>query len=134
MGNYQLKGLRFRRGYERMAESAEIVKRVGDDVAGIGHAAISFVTPEVKVVALAEKEGSGYSRGTAEDVSAGRYPYNRYVYFYVRRVPGQPVDPSVKEYLRLVLSSEGQRIVAGEANGYLSLNAREAAEELAKLD
>ena len=34
MLNYQLKGMRFRRGYERMAESAEIVKRVGDDSAG----------------------------------------------------------------------------------------------------
>ena len=134
MLNYQLKGLRFRRGYERMGESAEIVKRVGEDVAGIGYAAISFATPEVKVVALAEKEGSEYSRGTAEDVSAGRYPYNRYVYFYVRRLPGQPVDPFVKEYLRLVLSKEGQQMVASEANGYVPLNAREAAEELAKLD
>jgi len=88
----------------------------------------------VKVVALADKEGGEYSRGTAEDVSAGRYPYNRYVYFYVRRLPGQPVDPFVKEYLRLVLSKEGQQMVAGEANGYVPLNAREAAEELAKLD
>jgi phosphate transport system substrate-binding protein len=52
----------------------------------------------------------------------------------VRRLPGQPVDPFVKEYLRLVLSKEGQQIVAAETNGYVPLNAREAAEELAKLD
>ena len=134
MLNYQLKGMRFRRGYERMAESAEIVKRVAEDTAGIGYAAISFATPEVKVIAVADQEGGDYSRGTAEEVSAGRYPYNRYVYFYVRRVPGQPVDPFVKEYLRLVLSKDGQQIVAAEANGYVPLNAREAAAELAKLD
>ena len=40
----------------------------------------------------------------------------------------------MKEYLRLVLSKEGQQIIASETDGYVPLNAREAAEELAKLD
>ena len=132
--NAQLGGLRFRRGHERMPDSASIVNRIGEDSAGIGFAALSYVTPAVKVVAIAPKEGEPYASGTADEVGAGRYPYNRYVYFYVRRLPGQPVDPFVKEYLRLVLSKEGQQIVASEADGYVPLNAREVAEELAKLD
>jgi phosphate transport system substrate-binding protein len=130
----QLEGLRFRRGHERLPDSAQIVGRVGEDSSGIGFAALSYATPNVKVLAVAPKEGEPYSSGTAEDVGAGRYPYNRYVYFYVRRLPGQPVDPFVKEYLRLVLSKEGQQIIAAESGGYVPLNAREAAEELAKLD
>jgi phosphate transport system substrate-binding protein len=134
MLGYQLAGLRFRRGHERMPDSASIVNRIGEDSAGIGFAALSYVTPAVKIVAIAPKEGEPYSSGTAEEVGAGRYPYNRYVYFYVRRLPGQPVDPFVKEYLRLVLSREGQQIIASETDGYVPLNAREAAEELAKLD
>ncbi len=137
-GQYMLEthlgGLRFRRGHERLPDSPQIVKRVGEDTAGIGFAALSYVTPEVKVLAVAPKEGEAYSSGSAEDVGAGRYPYNRYVYFYVRRLPGQGVDPFVKEYLRLVLSKEGQQIIASETDGYVPLNAREAAEELAKLD
>jgi phosphate transport system substrate-binding protein len=130
----QLGGLRFRRGHERLPDSAQIVNRVGEDSAGIGFAALSYVTPNVKVVAVAPKEGEPYSSGTAEDVGAGRYPYNRYVYFYVRRLPGQPIDPFVKEYLRFVLSKEGQTIIASETDGYVPLNARESAAELAKLD
>jgi phosphate transport system substrate-binding protein len=130
----QLQGLRFRRGHERLPDSAQIVKRVGEDSAGIGFAALSYLTPEVKVVAVAPSEGAPYSSGSAEDVSAGRYAYNRYVYFYVRRLEGQPLDPFVKEYLKLVLSKEGQSIIASEADGYVPLNAREAAAELAKLD
>jgi phosphate transport system substrate-binding protein len=134
MKDAYLKGMTFRGGYERMPDSAQIVGRIGEDAAGIGYAAISFLTPEVKVVAVAPNDGAEPSRGSADDVSAGRYPFDRYVYFYVRRLPGQPVDPFVKEYLRLVLSKEGQQIVAGEENGYVPLNAREAAQELAKLD
>lgn len=130
----QLGGLRFRRGHERLPDSAQIVKRVGEDSAGIGFAALSYLTPEVKVVAVAPAEGAAYSTGSPEDVSAGRYPYNRYVYFYVRRIEGQPLDPFVKEYLKLVLSKEGQSIIASEVDGYVPLNARESAAELAKLD
>jgi phosphate transport system substrate-binding protein len=137
-GQYMLathmNGLRFRKGHERLPDSKQIVERVGDDAAGIGVAALAYLTPEVKVVAIAPAENAPYSRGEADDVGAGRYPYDRYVYFYVRREPGQPVDPFVKEYLKLVLSQEGQRIIASEADGYVPLNAREVAEELAKLD
>ena len=130
----QLGGLRFRRGHERLNDSAQIVQRVADDSAGIGFAALSYATPGVKVLAVAPKEGEPYSAGAAADVGAGRYPYNRYVYFYVRRLPGQAVDPFVKEYLKLVLSKEGQAIIASEKDGYVPLNGREAAAELAKLD
>lgn len=134
MLNHRMEGLRFRRGHERLATSAEIVKRVAEDPAGIGYAAISYATPGVKVIALAEREGGPYSAGAAEDVGAGRYPYDRYVYFYVRRTANEPLDPFVKEYLRLVLSRQGQQIIAAERDGYVPLNAREVAAELAKLD
>jgi phosphate transport system substrate-binding protein len=39
----------------------------------------------------------------------------------------------VKEYLRLILSLEGQRAIAAASPGYLPLNPREVADELAKL-
>lgn len=134
MLDYQFHGLRFRRGQERFADSAQIVKRVGEDAAGIGVAALGYATPDVKVVAIAPAEGAPYSSGSAADVGAGRYPYDRYVYFYVRREPGKPVDAFVKEYLRFVLSKEGQRLIAAEEGGYVPLNASEARAELAKLD
>ena len=134
MIDYHFEGLRFRRGHERLPDSAQIVNRVGEDSAGIGVAALSYATPQVKIVAIAPKEGELYSSGTAAEVGAGSYPYNRYVYFYVRREPGKPVDAFVKEYMRFVLSKEGQAIIAAEDESYIPLNAREAAAELAKLD
>jgi ABC-type phosphate transport system substrate-binding protein len=60
-------------------------------------------------------------------------PPGRHLYFFVRKPPGQPVDPVAKEYLRLVLSQQGQQIVAADPEGYLPLNASETATELEKL-
>ncbi len=67
-------------------------------------------------------------------MAGGKYPYDRYLLIYLRRVPDVPIDPFVKEYLRLVLSKEGQQAIAAAPPNYLPLNSRELREELAKLD
>jgi phosphate transport system substrate-binding protein len=51
----------------------------------------------------------------------------------VRRVPGEALDPFVVEYLRLVLSRDGQAIVAQESDGYVPLNAAQVAAERVRL-
>jgi phosphate transport system substrate-binding protein len=45
------------------------------------------------------------------------YPRDRYLWIYAR----QPLDALVREYLRFVLSREGQEIAAADALGYLPL-------------
>ena len=72
--------------------------------------------------------------GTEQEVASGRYPLDRSVDLAIRRVPGKPLDPFVKEYMRLILSREGQAIVAAEADGYVPLNATQIADERAKLE
>jgi phosphate transport system substrate-binding protein len=120
--------------YDQFAQSRQVVKRVGEDPLAIGFASGNIVTGETKLVAIAEKEGGPASSLTASEVVSGRYPYDRYLLIYVRRAPGEPIDPFVKEYLRLVLSREGQRAIAAAPPNYLPLNARELTEELAKLE
>jgi phosphate transport system substrate-binding protein len=112
----------------------QVVKRVGEDPLAIGFASGNIVTRETKLVAIAEKEGGLASSLTTTEVVSGKYPYDRYLLIYVRRVPGEPIDPFVKEYLRLVLSREGQQAIATAPPNYPPLNARELKEELAKLE
>jgi len=119
---------------QEFGETADILKRVGEDPSAIGFAAIGRSAPNTKMLALAPKEGGEYSKGGVEDVISGKYPLHRFVFFYIRRAAGKPVDPFVKEYFRLILSKEGQQIIASESDGYLPLTAAQAAEELAKLD
>jgi phosphate transport system substrate-binding protein len=97
---------------------------------GIPHAAgIS----EVKLVALASGEGAPYVMPTLETIRNRTYPLTRSVFIYVNRPPGKPLAPKEREFLRYVLSREGQEAV--EANGnYLPLTAAVVAEGRGQLD
>jgi phosphate transport system substrate-binding protein len=65
-------------------------------------------------------------------VVSGRYPLQRYLYIYVNRKPGQPLDPLVKEFLRFVLSRQGQSMVS--ADHYVPLSASVDQQEMEKLN
>jgi phosphate transport system substrate-binding protein len=134
MQRHQLQGMPFSPAYEAAANTKAILERVGGDAAGIGFAAIGSADPRLKVVAVDAIGGGPASSGSAADVMAGRYAFGRYLYFTLRRGPGNALDPLAREYLRMVLSREGQAIISAGADGFLPLNARELAEELAKLD
>jgi phosphate transport system substrate-binding protein len=128
-----LAGRPFPPEFDGSGQSLEVINRVRDDPAAIGFASGNLARAGVKLIALTEHAGGEYESLTAADVIAGKYPLDRYLYIYVRRVPGQSWDPFVKEYLRLVFSQEGQRAIARAEPGYLPLNAHEVAEELAKI-
>jgi phosphate transport system substrate-binding protein len=112
--------------------SASVVQGVTEDRFGIGYSGIGYKTSGVKVVALAEKEGGPYSTGSYEDVKSGKYPLNRFLYIYINKAPGKPLDPVVKEFCKLIYSKEGQEVVVKD--GYLPLPAEIAKQELAKLE
>ncbi|MDD3179922.1 MAG: substrate-binding domain-containing protein [Opitutaceae bacterium] len=121
--------------YEGM-KSADIGRRVSEDVAALGMADLSHrpTEPDVKIVAIGETADGYFSRASYEDVLAGRYPFTRYLYYFLNRDPKQPLDPFVKEYLRMVLSKEGQQALCSEPNGFLPLSAKEVYAELKKLE
>jgi phosphate transport system substrate-binding protein len=112
--------------------SASVVQGVTEDRFGIGYSGIGYRTSGVKAVPLAEKDGAAYSDGNYEDVKTGKYPLNRFLYIYINNAPGKPLDPIVKEYLKLILSKQGQEVVVKD--GYLPLPADIVKQELAKLE
>jgi len=112
--------------------SASVVQGVTEDRFGIGYSGIGYRTSGVKPLAIAEKEGGYYSNGSYEDVVSGKYPLNRFLYLYINKAPGKPLTPMVKEFVKLLLSKQGQEVVLKD--GYLPLPARVVKEEMAKLD
>jgi phosphate transport system substrate-binding protein len=114
--------------------TGEVLKRVAADAQAIGIAATGRRDPGVKMLALAAGPGAPFVTGEPGSAEADDYPFRRFLYVYVRKQPGKPLDPFVKAYLRLVLSREGQEIIAAQPQGYLPLTAAEAARELAKLE
>ena len=110
--------------------SASVVQGVTEDRFGIGYSGIGYRTSGVKVLALAETDA--FSSGSYEDVKSGKYPLSRFLYVYINKAPGKSLDPLVKEYVKLILSREGQEVVLKD--GYLPLPASIVKEELAKLE
>lgn len=112
--------------------SASVVQGVTEDRFGVGYSGIGYRTSGVKAVALSETDGGYYSNGSYEDVKSGKYPLNRFLYIYVNRAPGKPLDPLVREFAKFMFSKEGQQVVLKD--GYLPLPAALCKEELAKLE
>ena len=130
----QFPGNVFSSHYEQYVHYSDVVKKVASDPQAIGIVALNKVDSSVRVVPLVEKDEHTLSSGSAQDLMADRYPYPRDLYIYIRREPGTPFDPLVQEYMRLILSKQGQAVVAEDSNGYLPLNAEDVKKELDKLD
>jgi phosphate transport system substrate-binding protein len=114
---------------------AQMLADLSKDRYGIAYCPLHYARefPQVKPVAIAKKEGGPYFEPTRENFQSRVYPLTRSVFIYANRAPGQPLPPPVDEFLRYVLSRQGQQEV--EAFGrYLPLPAAAAMAELRKLE
>jgi phosphate transport system substrate-binding protein len=89
--------------------------------------------PGLKPLALAGRDGGPYVEPTRESFQNRSYPLTRSIYVYLNRPPGQPLDAKSKEFLRYILSREGQEAVQREGK-YLPLTAEMVREQLKKLE
>ncbi len=112
--------------------SASVVQSVTASINGIGYSGIGYKTSGVKAVALAKKEGAEFIEATLENATRGNYPLSRYLYVYINKHPNKPVEPLVREFIKMVMSQVGQEVVVKD--GYIPVPAKVAEKELAKLD
>jgi phosphate transport system substrate-binding protein len=111
--------------------SASVVQGITEDRYAIGYSGIGYRTSGVRPVPLAETEAGPYFEGTYDEVTSGKYPLARFLYIYVNKAPGKPMDPLALEYMKLVLSKEGQESVVKD--GYMPLTAAQVQQDVAKL-
>ncbi len=119
----------YKNGVNEQPGSASVVQSVTASVNGIGYSGMGYQTSGVKAVPLAKKGGEAYIAATAENALKGKYPLSRFLYVYVNKEPNKPLDKLTYEFVRMVLSKEGQHIV--EKDGYVPLSA-EMAEKIMK--
>ena len=110
--------------------SASVVQGVTEDRFGIGYSGIGYKTSGVRAVPLAKKDNS-YKEAVIENVLDGSYPLARFLYVYVNKKPGKPLDPLILEFVKYILSKEGQEVVIKD--GYIPLPASVIEEELGKI-
>jgi phosphate transport system substrate-binding protein len=111
--------------------SSAVVQGVTESVNGIGYSGIGYRTSGVRVVPLAKDHGGEYAEPTAENAANGSYPLSRFLYIAVNKHPNRPLPPLEREFLRMVLSQQGQQVVVRD--GYVPLTQAVARRELAKV-
>jgi phosphate transport system substrate-binding protein len=111
--------------------SASVVQAVGSSINGIGYSGIGYKTSSVRTVPLVGKDGEIYD-ASEKNALSGKYPLARFLYVYVNKEPNKPLPALEAEFLKMVLSKNGQNVV--EKDGYIPLPAKQAAKVLKMLD
>ncbi|MBI5841578.1 MAG: phosphate ABC transporter substrate-binding protein [Chloroflexi bacterium] len=91
-----------------LPSSEGIIAEVRQNPNAIGYDGLGYVPKDLKMIAIAEKDGGAYVLPSIETVNDLTYPIARDLYMYTN---GEPAG-IVKEYLDWILSPEAQEIVA----------------------
>jgi phosphate transport system substrate-binding protein len=124
-------------GRREYADRALMLKALAADKYGIAYAAVAYATPQVKPLALAEQPGGPFVLPTYASVAQRAYPLSRSAYIYLAPDTASGdrarIEPKLREFLRFILSRQGQQEVVLEGD-YLPLQADKVAEQLKKLN
>ncbi|MGP0174843.1 phosphate ABC transporter substrate-binding protein PstS [Pseudomonas sp. NCHU5208] len=120
----------FRSNVNEQPGSASVVQSISSTVNAIGYSGIGYRTASVRAVPLVNKKGEVEEASEANALS-GKYPLSRFLYVYVNKAPNKPLDPLEAEFVKLVLSKQGQEIVVKD--GYIPLPAKVAEKTLKEL-
>jgi phosphate transport system substrate-binding protein len=128
---HTLKNGDFKDTVKEQPGSAAVVQGATVDRYAVGYSGIGYATAGVRAVPLSEKDGGRCVEATADNSYSGTYPLARFLYVYVNKAPGKPLDPLTREFARLILTREGQEGVIKD--GYFPIPATIAKEELNKI-
>jgi len=136
--------LPYSRRIEWLPGVRDVMSAVAQDPFGIG--LIGYWPPDsgwdrqaelgaqAKIVPMSFGSEAKVSRAAPGDL----YPFTPGIHIYFNRPPGKPVEPWLKEYIRLALSKEGQDLLVSmveeTGNSFIRLEEKEIARQLAKLD
>lgn len=111
--------------------SQQILDALAKDPNGIGISAMRRSDPKLKILPVSVDGPPVFA--SAESLRSGTYPLTRIAYIYINRESNKPLDPKVKEFLRFILSEEGQRLVQTQGD-FLPLPVDVANDSLRLLD
>lgn len=114
----------FKASVNEQPGSASVVQSISTSLNGIGYSGIGYVTSSVRPLPLAEDEDAEFIEATPANAVSGQYPLARFLYIYVNKHPNRPMEPLVREFIRMVLSQQGQQVVVKD--GYIPLPAQVA--------
>lgn len=111
----------------------QILDALEKDRYGIAISNVRYAGPHVKPLAIALRAEGPYYHASKENLIYHRYPLARTIPAVVDRPPGMPLEPKVREFLRFLLSRDGQHLINMDGR-YLPLSPEVIAEQLRKIE
>lgn len=120
----------FKNNVNEQPGSASVVQSVSESLNSIGYSGIGYKTASVRLLPLSKK-GTDYVEPTPANAVSGKYPLSRFLWVYVNKAPNQDLSPLEAEFIRLVMSKQGQEVVMKD--GYVPVPASVAEKTLKEL-
>ena len=106
-----------------------IADKVAKDRYAIAYDGLAYLSAPVKVLPVGAHAAGPFYAPSYENVASADYPLTRLIFFNLNKAPGKPLDPAAAEFLRFVLSRQGQAIVQAQRL-YMPLRAVQAQSSL----
>jgi phosphate transport system substrate-binding protein len=119
--------------YRESASDHETFAALARDPLGIAYAPLDEGHTDAKPLALGERDSGPFYALTAQTIAAHTYPLTRVVKVVLNRIPDKPVEPNAKEFLRYLLSRDGQDAIARDG-AHIPLSAEDAQLQLQRLE
>jgi phosphate transport system substrate-binding protein len=129
--DHALRGGDFKDAVKEQPGSSSVVQAVGSEPAAIGYSGIGYRTADVRLVPLAREQGDPPVEPLPQNAYSGEYPLSRYLWLVVNYPPRGKLDPLPREFVKYVLSRQGQEKVIED--GYLPLTAELARDMLTRV-
>ena len=121
----------FKRNVAEQPGSASVVQSVATQLNAVGYSGIGYKTSGVRALPLSKMTGQPFVEADAKHALDGTYPLARVLYVYVNKKPNQPLAPLEREFFKMVLSQQGQKVVVKD--GFVPMPAAMAAKAAAEL-
>jgi phosphate transport system substrate-binding protein len=106
------KGGRHKDSNHQSTDAMTLVEELLSNQAAIGYGSMGEVFNNLRTVPVTPPGGKFAVEPSYESVASGEYPLTRIVYLYFNRAPNRPIDPTILEFLRFVISPQGQKQLA----------------------
>jgi phosphate transport system substrate-binding protein len=110
----------------------QILDALARDPAGIALSNVRYANPQVRALPLARDDAGPYYEPTKANLIAQTYPLVRIIPAYIDVPPNGRAEPAVREFIRYILSREGQQAIVSDSD-YLPLGAGAIRRQLEKL-
>ncbi|MDX2145713.1 MAG: phosphate ABC transporter substrate-binding protein PstS family protein [Rhodospirillaceae bacterium] len=117
----------FKDSVKEQPGSSAVVQAIGSDKGAIGYSGIGYKTADVRAIQVSAKDGDSCHEPSPEEAYAGDYPITRFLYVYMNKNPGRPLEPLRAEFVKFVFSKQGQQGVLKD--GYYPIPGAVASED-----